>query len=136
MFFPISCNTKDDIVGHTRADGANWLNKAAALRNLRTHQCYPTRQESSLSALMLRLGLSLRFKHDTGDKRHFVRSINSPTDSMSWDEQQKSADEKAEGRRRGPEKTAGVSSVFVTCGSLADLGRSLRDTHALARSKC
>lgn len=85
---------------------------------------------------MLRLGLFLRLRHDTGDKRHFVRSINSPTDSMSWDEQQKSADEKAEERRGGPEKTAGVSSVFVTRGLLADLGRSLSDTQALARSKC
>lgn len=75
-------NTKGDIVGHTRADGANWLNKASV------HQCYPTWQESSLRALMLRLGLSLRFKHDTGDKRHFVRSVNSSTDSLSWDEEQ------------------------------------------------
>lgn len=77
-----------DIVNHTRADGANWLNKAAALCNLRTHQCYPTWQESSLSALMLRLRPFPPLKHDTGDKRHFVCSKNSSTDSLPRDEQQ------------------------------------------------
>lgn len=77
-----------DIVNHTRADGANWLNKAAALCNLRTHQCYPTWQESSLSALMRRLRPFPPLKHDTGDKRHFVCSKNSSTDSLPRDEQQ------------------------------------------------
>lgn len=37
---------------------------------------------------MLGLGPFPPLKHDTGDKRHFVCSKNSSTDSLSWDEQQ------------------------------------------------
>ncbi|KAA0723710.1 hypothetical protein E1301_Tti003175 [Triplophysa tibetana] len=59
---------------------------------------------------MLRLGLSLHFKHDTGDKRHFVRSVNSSTDPLSWDEHQIVL--LMSKLRKNEEKTAGVSSVF------------------------